>query len=477
MLTVSRLIAALLAVSSVVRAVEEPYQLKANQKFQTCAVVANYSHWLLLSENLDPFVGVKIVDKEALKGSKRVPPVKEGEDKKEEEKSFEWDLDVVIISAEDLALTKMEPGPAVKVCDESAMKAQLCHFNPSTVPQYPLDQLVGENLNKKPISAFKLSADNHDIFQYPVAFTENYCVIMQFNTAEESRTLELTINWQQSYGQLVQWDYHYMYIYALIGIIYFIAAISYFYYVFFKRRSTTSEYQGVVNSKTQLRNAEIQLRILLYMIGNCLVYFLTSIHLHSLNKIGYVHSNFSEVLLFFSSLASNTVFSVWVLYNLLLLSSGYLFISGKKGGPVLLFIRFLTGFTFISFLVFDVEHSNVYSFLNDKSYTFMGSTIYIEYLISFVTAAYWSFKTYVHLRSNGKTGTANRFFGTMILILLPVLFSELVREIIAFVISSDAFSTIANLSSYSYIFNLVITLVVAFLWRNTLLDSERVGKE
>ncbi|CDK28746.1 unnamed protein product [Kuraishia capsulata CBS 1993] len=116
--------------------------------------------------------------------------------------------------------------------------------------------------------------------------------------------------------------------------------------------------------------------------------------------------------------------------------------------------------------------------------------------IMFIYFPYFLLKTYSELCSHGRKPIANRFMATAILILMPVAYDvfksildipippvlwRMIRgyRITELILLSMGFLlvTIERSRSIRHILHLVATLIVAFLWKDTILEPEKVIKE
>ncbi|CDK28751.1 unnamed protein product [Kuraishia capsulata CBS 1993] len=469
----TRCIIHLMLMSTLVSATPFHFEMVNNRTEQLRHSVPIYNTpALFLSQGFEPLIRVRALEVDTFN---------------EKNASVVWDLDVLIMTEEDLKVVKLDKDIDEVVDFTSSELEGYTYFllnDPDSkekkpykpeIEQYSLDQVLERGLNRSWITSLTLTPDNL-IAEHPIQFNETYCIIATFHCSERA-FLELDVAVRNPHGELDEEDYKYMHIYILFGSFYAISSLLYFYYVFFVRRNTTKEYNTITSSNSSLKNGEIQLRILIFMFGNSLVCFVTASHMAMLNIDGRHNLRFTGILLRFGSRVSLSIFFAWVLYNLLLMSSGYLFISELKDTRMLWFIRLVTVSSLISWCISDVELAFFpYELIGGMAEGIIELILFIEYVISFISGSYFSIRTYSELQMHGRKATAKRFLATVMLILLPIVFFGFREHRIHVRFVRRVVRKIENTRSFSHIFKLVATLLVAFLWKDTDLETEKVLK-
>ncbi|CDK28020.1 unnamed protein product [Kuraishia capsulata CBS 1993] len=213
---------------------------------------------------------------------------------------------------------------------------------------------------------------------------------------------------------------------------------------------------------------------MMHMLGNSLYYLSAPSHLYQLNMDDPYNPNITGTLLEFASQVLATVFYNWILYNLLLISAGYRFTLGSKDQRFLWFIRWVTICTVTRGSISAIQdtyfhHQPVVERMLSEM---MEMLFVLQYLVCFIPGSYFSVKTYSELCSHGRNSAANRFFATATLILLAILFD-------LYASANHPQSLLWRIEKSKFVrhfVHLVATLLVAFLWKDTILESEKVLK-
>ncbi|CDK28034.1 unnamed protein product [Kuraishia capsulata CBS 1993] len=244
-----------------------------------------------------------------------------------------WEIDMLILTEDDLKIIKLDRDVRNDFrlpSDTDGMSWNSIYVSDITVhpdiEQFSLDEVLTKNLNQSLISSFKLSPEN-DIVQHPFESPGTYCIIASFNFPHNDTVANVGITFRDPHGELSREDYKYMHFYFMLSIIYFVSSLLYCYYVFYKVINQSDENHTSANTKHSFQAGTIQLRILIYMFGNSLYYFLATSHFYKLNMDDPYNPGFMGTFLRFASRILATVLSNWVLYNLVLMSLGFLFAS------------------------------------------------------------------------------------------------------------------------------------------------------
>ncbi|CDK27237.1 unnamed protein product [Kuraishia capsulata CBS 1993] len=459
----TRVVAHLWLLCTLASALKRDISTRNNRTCVSCHFVSSsVSPLLFLSQKQKPFL-------EARSGDYLFYPNDENDDE-----PVAWEMDIIFISRPDLEFVDMT--------DWGGLPARR-QENQTEIQKFALDEVLAKGMNQSATMSFKLTPENNITGHYPIPSSGYYCAVATLKASVGDFSMFAEVNYHSTLGNLGSDDHRYMYIYAFSSFVYFVGSIWYFYYVFLRRKYTTNDYLAIGSTKSQLKNAEIQLRILMYMLGCSLVYFMSTSHLYHLNKDGSQIS-FKGSLLNFASTSLTTLFFCWALYNLLLMSSGYLFTSGSKDIRVVWFIRLVTISTLVGGLLSDYSsafwrrgrwrrrwHSRSI-FLK-----LLHTCTFLEYVVCFVFGSYLSIKTFSELRLHGRRATANRFIATVLIIILPIVLDGFSRGVIFIEPITSLMYDIRKFRSASHIFRLAATVAVAFLWRDTSLESEMVLKQ
>ncbi|CDK27236.1 unnamed protein product [Kuraishia capsulata CBS 1993] len=466
----TRVVACLWLLCTLASALKREISTRNNRTCVSCHFVSSsVSPLLFLSQKQKPFL-------EARSGDYWFYSNDENDDE-----PVAWEMDIIFISRPDLEIVDMTDWGSYYSCwDDMPARTQ---ENQTEIQKFALDEVLAKGMNQSAIMSFKLTPENNITGHYPIPSSGYYCAVATSKASVRDFSMFAEVNYHGSLGELDSDDHRYMYIYAFSSFVYFFGSIWYFYYVFLRRKYTTNDYLAIGSTKSQLKNAEIQLRILMYMLGCSLVYFMSTSHLYHLNKNGPETSSKGS-LLDFASTALTTLFFCWALYNLLLMSSGYLFTSGSKDKRVVWFIRLVT----ISTLVGGLLSGYGSAFRRGGRWRrrwhsrsiflkLLHTCTFLEYVVSFVFGSYLSIKTFSELRLHGRRATANRFIATVLIIILPIVLDGFGRDVIYIEPISSLMYDILEFRSASHISHLAATVAVAFLWRDTSLESEMVLKQ
>ncbi|CDK27995.1 unnamed protein product [Kuraishia capsulata CBS 1993] len=469
-------LAHLLLVCTLASAITDSLWIDSNSTGISCHYVSNHTgsaHFL--SQNQEPFIQARL--------GRHHRSHFRSEDE-EAVTPLEWSMDVMFISKPDLQIVNVDKGRYVY------WEGDYDIYNDTASQKFSLDEVLAANMNQSAITTFKLTPESNITGRYPLSSSGDYCAVLTFTSNRERGFTVAEVKFIQPHGELDKEDYIYIYVYIFSGLVYFVSSIVYFYYVFLRRKQTTNDYRAIGETRSQLKNAEIQLRILLYMFGSSIVYLFLAGHLNHKNANGQMNFSTKESFLELTPMALTTLFFCWALYSLLLMSSGYLFTSEPKDRRIVWFIRLVTISSFVSGLLSDFESAfsrTIYgnwdtalsrgwhnsSIVRD----ILSLILFLEYVVSFVFGSYFAIKTYSDLCFHGRNATANRFLATVVIIIVPTALDGIGRDVIYIEILSSLVDNIIEFRPASHIFHLAATVAVAFLWRDTSLESEMVLKQ
>ncbi|CDK28038.1 unnamed protein product [Kuraishia capsulata CBS 1993] len=447
-----------------------------------CILVSATRHGVALSRNRTKMISFEIssLDFPYLFLSKQVQQVVELKvgkvDYIEEEADgheIPWDIDILILSAQDYKIVKLDK--EIKLFVSLASDEKLQHLSltdPITPPdfdteQYDLDKILSKNLNHSLISSFTLSPKNV-IGKHPLETPGNYCIVAFLNHPKENAFVEVEITFRESHGELSRKDYKFMHNCLAISFIYVIGSFLYSHYALFKNRDSSIDLQTIGHPKRTLANREIQVRILTYIFQNFLYYFLLAAILYQLNMDD--PNNTSITGLGFHLLLKGLYYNGYF-YNVLLMFSGYCFTSTSKKQRFLWFIRWVTIFSIITHLLIAVDYGYL-DYEKPAIILVMFSLSLLQYLVCFIFCSYFSVKTYFGLLLQERTSTANKFLATGLMVPLPF-----VLQIAGnYLYYSELSFNPEQARSFKDVVHLASTLLIAFMWKDTFLESEKVLK-
>lgn len=516
-------------------ALEDIYDVETDSILQSCALIANYENSKIfwISESFDPLIEIKLLSKDvisdaALKEEEKeqhitqttqeeaeaAELVGEGEGQQQEEQQQEqqdkeqlmikrdgkkvtpldllkskfggegWTLDAALVPGNVLNQIKMDQLSNVKVCDSTAVKKGFCTFTEDTNDFY-IDPKTKKGFEKQKINPFEKSKKTtelgintfkfnkiEDNTGFHIDNTDIYCLLLSLKSVEKTK-IKVAVNWQHSYGNLVVSHYSFLYIYGIIFALYFISSIIYSYYLFIK--SENDKTSGVYSIRTKINQSIIQFKILIFMFGTSIEYFLLEYYYILINRHGYLHNSFYIAFVHFITLTLSTIFQVWVIYNIMLICSGWYILNNKKDANSSIITKISSLLLLISLIIFDLHDSTVYSILNENGSSLLSNLIYIEYLVIFSICGYWIFNTYKLLKLNNKISISKKILISSSLILLPILFNLILKFFVQKNYIDEKFQRVVQLSSYSYIFTFIITVIVAYIWKDSVFQNGEVS--
>ncbi|CDK28027.1 unnamed protein product [Kuraishia capsulata CBS 1993] len=378
--------------------------------------------------------------------------------------SSEWDLEVAVISTSDLDVTGFT---SISGCPVGGAKED-CFNHVSFDKTY--DQVISEKLNSSSLDVFQLSSKNDDAaFTHFVDPLVNYCVLITLNTPEKGLKLQVDVDWQPPSGQSMEDDFSSIYTYVFCFLALLLGSTVFFRYVFVKNNSLATGYRTEVDWTAQLKTKEIQARILVGLVGYSLSYFLHANGLFWSNLFGYSSTSFIAMLMDFLLAATNVLVIMWVTYNGLLFSAGYLLIPKSATGKQLSFIRVLTLSYFTSILSVFLGASSL-----EAHPVLIGIVIFVSGLgaiIAYICKVYWSIRTYFRLRSSGGVETARRYLATLSL----GVFGFFLAIADAYLVGTETLTALH--AFFLLLFGEVCShLLTAYIWKDITIEAEKVDK-
>ncbi|KAG7888267.1 hypothetical protein KL936_003479 [Ogataea polymorpha] len=428
---------------------EDEHVLENDRAFQTCAYVANYenSRLFFISQHFSPEITVKFQNQPGAT------------------------VDTLLISGSDLERVKLDPLPMVKVCDESAIKKKLCTY-PSLDQlklRMTLDELIDSEEFEFPIEHYKLIPselpDNKHKFE--IKNTAIYCVVFTaHDIPADVGNLRVVVDWKQSFGNLLVSDYHYLYWDFTLFLSYVMLLALFAAYLY--RKVRLDKTNAILSNSIWFKQFTIQVKLLFYIAGTAFGFFSSVIIYSQLNKYGYgYYGSLSMILMNACMLTFSATFTVWIVYNCLIISSGFLFFSNMKSPKKLRIFRTLCAFLFLQLLLFAVEESSVYSILGGRA-SFLSDFIFVQLVVVYFLCCYYAWRTYKQLTNQS---LRTKILLTFALLTIMSLAELILRGRVLYDYVNELFLEMANVTTTAYTLNYLITIALVLIWKDTNLQN------
>ncbi|GMG39391.1 unnamed protein product [Ambrosiozyma monospora] len=404
-------------------------------------------------------------------------------------------LKTIILSGEDFKKVRL---PKIgRYCDKYS--AQYCpsearHPNDElnakeNIGKIPLQELIDGHSNQSPVLQADLAPfhpENPNARQYvtyPVDKTGVYCFRYDSENGPavgekathlngvDSSTNAILITLTNTWGYLTHFDYiHklvlYLYLslaYAIFGVVF---GLRYFPIktLFFKSNNGNSFTPANLSSKFQelKSSSPIQFSFLIYILGAFSTYFFSFVYYLKLNHYGYETYNASTLFTHFIVFITSIIFNAWVIYNFMMLSNGSIFnlqISAKKQKA----IKLIAAILIFELLVYDASHQVYWLLLDYEIGDTASRFIYLQLVGLTLLCCLWSYQMVKKLDNQVITRKLVTSYG---LVFLVVLFYVVSNHFQKSTRSDEITSSIS-----SEIFSLLITGVVAHIWKDVKLNG------
>ncbi|GME79563.1 unnamed protein product [Ambrosiozyma monospora] len=315
-----------------------------------------------------------------------------------------------------------------------------------------LNDMLENHQNERAISIFDMSTvdDNKELYTFDIVSSDVYCVFF-------SPEGIASVDGDRSYLTFG---------YALLTLIYG-------YYIF--KKPTKDNEDTLLNHQTFYNRSLIQFKVLTYLLGSTIVFFLSCIYLAQLNKVGYENTSFTLFIIKLFTLSSGTFFNTWVIYNFLLLASG-VFFGVLKDNKRRLFVQIISSLLFFEFLIYNIHESEVYSLLSRQAF-FLSNLISYELIILLLLSTYWSWQSY---KAINNMIIARKLIVTYILLLLVFLFEFRVHSINVQsylenkLISNGDMNKWISMTNCSNNLSLVVAALIALIWRDVRYENNEI---
>ncbi|GME73391.1 unnamed protein product [Ambrosiozyma monospora] len=231
-----------------------------------------------------------------------------------------------------------------------------------------------------------------------------------------------------------------------------------------------------MNNQTIYNRSLIQFKVLTYLLGSTIVFFLTCLHLAQLNKIGYENSSFTLFAIKIFTVSSGTLLNTWATYNFLLLVSGVFFgLSSNNTRRIL--VQVISVVLLLEVLIYGLHETHVYSLLKSHAESFLSNLIFYELIVLFLFSTYWSWQSYKAINNQI---IARKLLSTYVLLLIVFLFEFGVHTTNVHNYFRDKFIAIVNMTtwsnwtSWSNTLSFVVAVLLAFIWRNVRYENNEI---
>lgn len=440
---------------STTNALLDYYTIENGKVFQTCAYMANLDKSSIFYKS-DPFIKLNFLA-----------------NSKDGQIDFSnLEFYALIMGGEDMNQIQIGINPFYKVCDEYALLNGYCDHESDVdyLKKKTLNELIESNQFSYPIESFIYKYEEEPHY-YKLGNSGIYCLMVLTNSLpENAEDSFLQIEWSQSYGHLLISDYYRMFTSFYFTIIYSVFTILLI-LLNYRKNNKNSTSVSIDNTFNNFRKKySIQYKFILFSSGFSILYLLDVINYILLNKYDYDYNIIILPIINLISLSLSTLVIVWLIYNLLLLSSGVWIkdknnttnsnsINNSSKNKKVTFIRFISIVLIIQMLVYDVETSSIYSLIGGEHQDFLSYLIFIEYAIVLFIGFLWSILTSLRIEDRRLKITYS-----VSLVLLALLFSTVI-------FGSDTFSRTSKNTAVAYTIEFVFTLVLAMLWSNVVFEN------
>lgn len=422
-------------------AMRDYYSIENNKVVQTCAYVSNsdsfVQRWFRVR---DPYIAISSPEKEKWE--------------------TEFGVYSLVMGGEDMQKVTIGLNPYFKVCDEIALMQGYCEHesDESNSKKSSLADLIDSGLFSYPIESFMFNNKDED-HVYELDKSGIYCIMfLGSDIPEAAEGFTLEVSWVQSFGNLLISDYYRMFISTDFAIVYLLVAMILSYLTY---RKIGKSQTATAIDKLQYKKYTLQYKFILFYWCYGILYLFTVIHYLLLNKYDYFSGSFVLPLVNFLTLSLSTITTVWLIYNLMLFSSGIWFTGCKTSNSKIYLTRAVSIILIVEMTLYDFEASAIYSLIGDNKIDFLSTVIYIEYVLIFFVCLIWSILTSFSITEKK---LKNTFYITIIL--LSFLFSVLI-------FGAHTLSATATSSALAYVFEFIFTLVITMLWFNVVLENNQ----
>ncbi|KAG0675359.1 hypothetical protein C6P40_001537 [Pichia californica] len=425
-------------------ALTDYYTIKNNEVLQTCAYVSNsdsfFQKFFYVQE---PSIKIHLNGKEGV------------------DEPFE--VYTLIMGGEDMNKVTIGLNPYVKICDEFASVNGFCQHESDEIhlKKQTLPELIDSDSFTFPIESFMLNTKNNEEDHiYTLDKSSVYCIMFLTSTLPQSEeNLLIEVDWKQSFGKLLVSDFTRMFnslyftlLYSFIGIYLLIS-------VYFKiKNDNTSISLDSIKYKKYL----LQYKFIIFHWGTALIYFATMINYLILNKFGYSTNSIILPISNLICLSLTTILTVWVIYNLMLMSAGAWFGGLKNSNLKYNIAKFTSIALILEMLIYDMETASIYSLIGPSKRDFLSIIIYIEYLIIYIISIIWAILTSYNIKEKKLKNIFYITIGLLTFCFAIILFG------------AHIFSSTVQSSTLAYTIEFVFSLIITLLWNNVIIENNEI---
>ncbi|GMM31025.1 hypothetical protein DAMA08_037700 [Martiniozyma asiatica (nom. inval.)] len=327
------------------------------------------------------------------------------------ENSFNVQIYTLIVGGTDF--TKLDVVPYYKVCDEIAMMRGYCIPDAEDKSGISLDQMIGDSNFNYPIESFifEYNENKNDIHSYSVDKSGVYCVYfhasnLPTNPDGSSASVLIELNWVQAFGKLLISDFHRMF-YSVYILIAYLAYFIFYLFIFKKEVGQNICGSFTLNSLKQ-KQYTFHKKFIILLTGFIFSFSATVCDYAMLNIFDYNAMDFFLLIIKFIEFTVQTISNCWILYHLILFSSGVWFISpymslSDVSSSINAFnstkrwkykiALYITLFYGLGMLLCDVYNSSLHSLISpfgSPSPGIISETLHLAEITLFIFCLFWS---------------------------------------------------------------------------------------
>lgn len=403
------------------------YTLRSERTLQTCAYIEDSNRWLF-NQHLRSQISVRFplqdLDRNAYK------------------------VDLLSISADDLANIKLDHLPTYKVCDETSNNKGWCDYEDLDKTDDPsLDDYLANDLNSAPISHEVVDPWDLTPHVIPLNTSGIYCLLLRATGLSNLQTMTVVVDWQQSSGQLILKDYSYLWLSWYFCVAY--TCFAALYAILIRRRMTPNTKRSMLRRLIRDPTYQLQCKVLLYSVAMASSFFATVWRYSYTNSYGYESLNVISFWAGFIILVLDSLLVAWVAYNLMIL------MMGLRHRPV---AAILATAVFLELLAYGTYNSVSYSVLG--SVGLFGTIISTQYVVGTLIFVICGFVT----SHKSASAISRRLIATILLILAILGIQFFFR------------TTKDSVYASGWIYGLEYTAIVigGLIWSNVVVDGSRM---
>lgn len=313
------------------------YDLAPNLYHDNCFFITNLNHSFIDYKSL--YISVHAMGKKIQAEGK-------------EEVSLEYAMNVVLLNERDIAKTTIS-GNDMNHCTLEMMKEEKCHEE--KVALIDVDQEL-----KDVVANVILESNGANLLVYPIQETGWYCTFIKIHSDLQEEFFPVRFEIQQSFGELTVHGYEELETSVLLVFLYLLVGLAFkCYNYFFVKSLQLKDYNLLLKINKFLK---VQDKLYKYCVIDLILNIVTVTRYSIINVTNYNHDYITLAIFHFLELSANTLFAVWIIYELLLFSDGFIVCNNSKNTLInIIATRGLTILVLITFILFDLEESTIFS--------------------------------------------------------------------------------------------------------------------